>query len=263
MSPHLAAKLADAGAAGPATPSAGGAPASKNQFRATIRDPLVTLAQIVALQCVFYVAFGLCVAVLALVYGSLLGPSHAGPWYTATPGATGAGPGGRALTAGLELAWLFDSRVMRFSSPLGWLVAFAQLAACALISITFPQIVERSKSCLDFVATMYIIHMVACFLFPASALGPPGTPLRGPPGQIILPGTSSGSSWASSSTTGQAGLGIGHTLFIFPISGLWWATALVGLVVCTLLAERLCIARELEPISFNSAADQHGSGSPV
>lgn len=97
-------------------------------------DPLLIIAQIVVLQCLWYISLG-CLLWL------LLGP----------------------YVAHLTLHHFFDWRWFSFRTFTGWMVIIAHtfnaLAAAAYLML----VVERAKKCLDFAATLYLIHSVICF----------------------------------------------------------------------------------------------------
>ena len=138
------------------------ASSSGSQFRGTVWDPVLIIAQMLALQSFYYVFFTLFVLFAALVTGSEL-----------------------------SLGLVFDARGQRGDTLLAWLVVLGQLCAaalgCALFifatffgltgwlsrSMSLVLIVERSKQCADFTVTLHMFHLLACTIrsgFPTTLL---------------------------------------------------------------------------------------------
>ncbi|CAK9211511.1 unnamed protein product [Sphagnum troendelagicum] len=145
-------------------------------YGAMVWDPWLILAQIVCIQCLYYISLGI------LLY-AFVG--------TQVPRFT--------------LKYFFDYTLVTATSIVGWstLAAFFvnALAGAGYVFL----LVERAKKCLDFTITMYIIHLVFCILYNG-----------------------------------------------LPSSFLWWLVYIVCVVVTSLLAEWLCIRRELKDIPVRS-----------
>jgi hypothetical protein len=65
----------------------------------------------------------------------------------------------------LALFHLFDWRQTTFNNFQGWMVAIAFFINSLLISVGIRFVVKRAKKCLDFSATVYLIHLLAVALF--------------------------------------------------------------------------------------------------
>ncbi|XP_041994299.1 protein SYS1 homolog isoform X2 [Salvia splendens] len=105
-------------------------------YGAAAWDPWLIVAQIVCLQCLYYLTLGLCLSVLVAprVYK-------------------------------MSLVYFFDFATVTASAPTGWCV----IASIFLTSIAgagvFVYIVERTRKCFDFSSTVYIIHLFICLLY--------------------------------------------------------------------------------------------------
>ncbi|KAF8067111.1 sys1 [Scenedesmus sp. PABB004] len=98
-------------------------------YGSNVWDPVLITAQIVAVQCLFYVSLGLLQAVM-------LGP-----------------------TLGyITVDFLFDWGHVHFATRLGWLNWLAHVLNAVAAAAVLAWIVERAKKCLDFAATAYIWH---------------------------------------------------------------------------------------------------------
>lgn len=95
-------------------------------------DPIQIIAQIVAIQALFYVSLG-------LLQWMLVGP----------------------YVPHLEVNTMFDWRWVSFKNFQGWMVAVATLANALAAAAYLRFIIKRAKKCLDFAATCYLIHLVA------------------------------------------------------------------------------------------------------
>ncbi|KAK9834018.1 hypothetical protein WJX81_003396 [Elliptochloris bilobata] len=101
-------------------------------YGAQVWDPLLILAQIVTLQCLFYLSLG---ALLFLFVG---------PWVSR-----------------LALEHCLDDRYLNFHSFLGWMVTAANVANALVAAVCLVFVVGRAKKCLDFAATLYLLHLAA------------------------------------------------------------------------------------------------------
>eukprot|EP00884_Botryococcus_braunii_P022006 jgi/Botrbrau1/848/Bobra.0352s0042.1 len=111
-------------------------------YGAQVWDPVLIIAQIVTLQCLFYISLGLLLFLLAGSYMLHLTVSH-----------------------------FFDDKWVHVGSWSGWMVIVSNIANALAASIYFPFVVERAKKCLDFAATLYLLHLLIVSLsshFPTS-----------------------------------------------------------------------------------------------
>ncbi|VAH61440.1 hypothetical protein VPH35_044582 [Triticum aestivum] len=105
-------------------------------YGAMVWDPWLIVAQIVCLQCLYYLGLGL---FMALLVG------------TRVPR--------------LTLLYLFDFATLTPRTTTGWCaIASFLLAAIAGAGFMF-YVIERAKKCLDFAATLYIIHLFICIIY--------------------------------------------------------------------------------------------------
>jgi protein SYS1 len=99
-------------------------------------DPMLIISQIITLQCAFYVVLGIVLLVFSLF-----------------------------AAEALNLDQFFDYTSMSIKSPIGIATILAYPAACTLSTLLLIFIVERAKKCLDFVATLFIVHLVLCIVY--------------------------------------------------------------------------------------------------
>ena len=97
------------------------------------------MAQIVAMQCLYYVALSFTLMIL--------------DQWTDTPP---------------SLAQIFDAGSLHVADRQGWcvVVGFLITMGCGAVILYF--VVERAKMCADFAATVHIIHLMACWGFSGS-----------------------------------------------------------------------------------------------
>ena len=75
-------------------------------------------------------------------------------------------------TSELTVGAVFAGREVSIQTWRGWELVVAYGAACALVCVLLPVIVERAKKCLDFVVTLHALHLVLVALvsgFPTHA----------------------------------------------------------------------------------------------
>lgn len=99
-------------------------------------DPVLIVAQIIVLQCLFYISLG-CLLWL------LLGP----------------------YVAHLSLHHFFDWQWVSFRNFTGWMVIIANIFNALAAAVYLVVVVERAKKCLDFAATLYLLHLVFTFSY--------------------------------------------------------------------------------------------------
>ncbi|KAL2932471.1 Protein SYS1-like protein [Bienertia sinuspersici] len=183
-------------------------------YGAVVWDPWLIVAQIVCLQCLYYVTLGL---VFALLVGTRV--SRMSLFYFFDFAAVSASTvtgwcviASFLLTsiAGTALFMKRDSKetTICFEGILVWCMMSKEEARLAykldlekLLAGYLLYVVERAKKCLDFSATICIIHLFICVVY---------------------------GGWPSSFT--------------------WWTVNVGGLAIMALLGEYLCIRRELREI---------------
>ncbi|XP_044495205.1 protein SYS1 homolog [Mangifera indica] len=105
-------------------------------YGAVVWDPWLIVAQIVCLQCLYYISLGLSISILV-----------------------------GTRVSRMSLVYFFDFATITASTLTGWCV----IASILLTSIAgagfMLHIVERAKKCLDFSATLYIIHLFICIIY--------------------------------------------------------------------------------------------------
>ncbi|XP_063218068.1 protein SYS1 homolog [Bacillus rossius redtenbacheri] len=115
------------------------------QFRSTTWDPFLIICQIISLQCIMYFGLGLWIFLVDLLAGSSRSLDH-----------------------------LFKYQEIHIHDFDGKLIitAFVLNALTSALGLWF--VVQRTKQCLDFSATMHLFHLLACWgyngHFPASPL---------------------------------------------------------------------------------------------
>ncbi|KAK9796705.1 hypothetical protein WJX73_006494 [Symbiochloris irregularis] len=95
-------------------------------------DPVLIIAQIISLQCLFYISLG-------LLLWLLVGP----------------------YAMHLTLEHFFDSQLVNFNAFGGWMVSLSNVINALASALYLMYVVQRAKKCLDFAATLYFIHLAA------------------------------------------------------------------------------------------------------
>ena len=98
-------------------------------------------------------------------------------------------------------------------------------------------VVERAKKCLDFTVTLYFLHLMFCWAYRGASHRGKECDVR----RSDFPSTTHGGPLTRHLT--PAG---------WPRSFEWWALNLVGLVIMAVLAEWLCLRKEMEAIPIVS-----------
>ena len=102
-------------------------------------DPALIVAQIIAMQSLSYVSLGVWLMLLN-------------------------GLAGRSVTSvGLEV--FFSHRTIRLSYTGGWVSIAAFFLNAIACGFFLALIVERAKKCLDFAATLHVVHLVNCWMY--------------------------------------------------------------------------------------------------
>ncbi|XP_050383785.1 uncharacterized protein LOC126800458 [Argentina anserina] len=102
-------------------------------YGAVVWDPWLILVQIVCLQCLYYLTLGFFLAALV-----------------------------GTRVSRMTLVYFFDFATVTVSTVTGWCV-IASFVLSALASAGYLYLlIERSKRCLDFSVTVYIVHLCIC-----------------------------------------------------------------------------------------------------
>ncbi|KAH7652045.1 Integral membrane protein SYS1-related protein [Dioscorea alata] len=105
-------------------------------YGSIVWDPWLILSQIVCLQCLYYLTLGFLMSIFV---------------------------GFRVSR--LSLVYLFDFSILTASSATGWCAIAAFLLSSLAGSVYMFYLNERAKKCLDFSATLYIIHLFICIVY--------------------------------------------------------------------------------------------------
>ncbi|KAK4267466.1 hypothetical protein QN277_024244 [Acacia crassicarpa] len=105
-------------------------------YGAAVWDPWLIVAQIVCLQCLYYITLGLFLAILV-----------------------------GTRVSRLSLVYFFDYVTITTSTITGWCVIASFLLSSIAGAAYMFVVIERAKKCLDFSATLYIIHLFICIVY--------------------------------------------------------------------------------------------------
>lgn len=105
-------------------------------YGSVVFDPWLIVAQIVCLQCLYYSTLGFFMAILV---------------------------GTRVPR--MNLVYLFDYATVSASTVTGWCVIVSFLLGSLAGAVYIFYLIERAKKCLDFSATLYIIHLFLCVIY--------------------------------------------------------------------------------------------------
>ncbi|XP_028101260.1 protein SYS1 homolog [Camellia sinensis] len=105
-------------------------------YGAVVWDPYLIVAQIVCLQCLYYLTLG-------VFMGILVG----------------------TRVSRMSLVYFFDYATVTASTITGWCVIAAFVLSSFSGAVYMLYFIERSKKCLDFSATLYIIHLFVCIIY--------------------------------------------------------------------------------------------------
>mmetsp|Transcript_8032 Transcript_8032/g.15951 ORF Transcript_8032/g.15951 Transcript_8032/m.15951 type:complete len:140 (-) Transcript_8032:863-1282(-) len=99
-------------------------------------DPKLIVAQIVALQCLSYITYGMLLSLFHTLFGT-------------------------AFT----LEQFFGYQSVDAGAPTGWVVILSSLSNAVVSAVFLSLIVERAKKCLDFAFTNHVLHLIFCTLY--------------------------------------------------------------------------------------------------
>ncbi|CAL9083701.1 unnamed protein product [Musa acuminata var. zebrina] len=105
-------------------------------YGAIVWDPWLIVSQIVCFQCLYYLTLG---SFMAILVGTRV--SH------------------------MSLMYFFDFSTLTASTVTGWCAIVSFLLSSLAGAIYLVYLVERAKKCLDFSATLYIIHLFICIIY--------------------------------------------------------------------------------------------------
>jgi len=106
-------------------------------YISAVWDPRLIIAQIFTMQTFYYLFMGVVLWILDLLSGN--------------------------IESIMDQMFLF--KLMEFTSLVGGLTIIASFLTSIAGSFFLIYIVERSKKCLDFTATVYILHAIACIIY--------------------------------------------------------------------------------------------------
>lgn len=99
-------------------------------------DPALILSQITVMQAGFYLLTGLWVLIFSVVFDF-------------TP----------------QLRMLFDYKCPGQFDDVGWAAILSSFLSAPLCSFMLLYVIGRAKKCLDFIATVYLFHFLACLFY--------------------------------------------------------------------------------------------------
>ncbi|KAH1237930.1 Protein SYS1 [Glycine max] len=105
-------------------------------YGSVVWDPWLIVAQIVCLQCLYYITLGLFLSILV-----------------------------GTRVSRLSLVYFFDYVAITTSTITGWCVIASFLLSSLAGAVYVFYLIERSKKCLDFSATIYIVHLFICIVY--------------------------------------------------------------------------------------------------
>ncbi|XP_010249812.1 PREDICTED: protein SYS1 homolog isoform X2 [Nelumbo nucifera] len=105
-------------------------------YGAMVWDPWLIVSQIVCLQCLYYLTLGLFMFVLV-----------------------------GTRVSRMSLVYFFDYATLTASTVTGWCVISSFLLSAPAGAFYIFYLIERAKKCLDFSATVYIIHLFICIAY--------------------------------------------------------------------------------------------------
>lgn len=105
-------------------------------FRSSVWDPVLIIAQIICMQCCYYISLGGWITIVDFIQGTYR-----------------------------SLDQLFGYEVLHFSHAAGKLVMCAFVLNALTGSLALWYIVQRTKLCLDFTCTLHLFHLIICWIF--------------------------------------------------------------------------------------------------
>ncbi|RDX79264.1 Protein SYS1-like protein [Mucuna pruriens] len=105
-------------------------------YGAVVWDPWLIVAQIVCLQCLYYITLGLFLSILV-----------------------------GTRVSRMSLVYFFDYVAVTTTTVTGWCVIASFLLSSVAGAVYMLYLIERFKKCWDFSATLYIIHLFICVVY--------------------------------------------------------------------------------------------------
>ncbi|MFS7974246.1 hypothetical protein Hanom_Chr09g00866321 [Helianthus anomalus] len=105
-------------------------------YGSVVWDPWLIVAQIVCIQCLYYLTLGVFMAIFV-----------------------------GTRVSRMSLVYFFDYAAVTISTVTGWCVIASFLLSSLAGAGFLLYLIERAKKCLDFSATVYIIHLCICILY--------------------------------------------------------------------------------------------------
>ncbi|CAA6672716.1 unnamed protein product [Spirodela intermedia] len=105
-------------------------------YGTAVWDPWLIVSQIVCLQCLYYLTLGFFMVVLV---------------------------GSRVKR--MSLVYFFDFSTLTASTVTGWCAIISFLLSAIAGAGFLLHLIERAKKCLDFSATLFIIHLLICIVY--------------------------------------------------------------------------------------------------
>ncbi|KAG9150977.1 hypothetical protein Leryth_003098 [Lithospermum erythrorhizon] len=105
-------------------------------YGTVVWDPWLIVAQIVCLQCLYYTTLGISMAILV-----------------------------GTRVSRMSLVYFFDFATLTASTATGWCVMASFMISSFVGAGFLVYLIERAKKCLDFSATLYIIHLFICIMY--------------------------------------------------------------------------------------------------
>ncbi|XP_027344415.1 protein SYS1 homolog isoform X1 [Abrus precatorius] len=105
-------------------------------YGAVVWDPWLIVAQIVCLQCLYYITLGFLLFILVGTRDSRM-----------------------------SLVYFFDFVTITTSTITGWCVIASFLLTSFAGAVYMLYLIQRAKKCLDFSATLYIVHLFICIVY--------------------------------------------------------------------------------------------------
>ncbi|XP_057504849.1 uncharacterized protein LOC130788310 [Actinidia eriantha] len=105
-------------------------------YGAVVWDPWLIVAQILCFQCLYYLTLGVFMEILV-----------------------------GTRVSRMSLVYFFDYATVSGSTVTGWCVIASFILSSLTGAVYMPYLIERAKKCLDFSATLYIIHLFICIIY--------------------------------------------------------------------------------------------------
>ncbi|MCD7453384.1 hypothetical protein HAX54_020799 [Datura stramonium] len=105
-------------------------------YGTAVWDPWLIVAQIACFQCLYYLTLGIFMAILV-----------------------------GTRVSRMSLVYFFDYATVTASTVTGWCVIASFILSSLAGAGFLLYLIERAKKCLDFSATLYIVHLLICTIY--------------------------------------------------------------------------------------------------